>query len=164
MNLAEAVEFLEKSVPDPSKGLPDEVFYYISKTTPLVNVDLLIKDEKGRTLLAWRDDEHCGKGWHIPGGIVRHKETLETRLQKVALSEIGVKVDFEPYPIEIKQLIHDELKVRNHFISFLYKCYLNSSFIPENKGLTDKERGYLKWHESCPDDLLKYHEIYRKYL
>ena len=78
-------------------GLPDEVFYYISRTTPLVNVDLLIKDENGRTLLSWRNDRYAGKGWHVPGGIVRFKETLETRVQKVAEIEVGVNISFESY-------------------------------------------------------------------
>ena len=164
MNIAEAVMFLETQAPNPSEGLPDELFYYISKITPLVNVDLLIKDENGRTLLEWRDDQHCGKGWHLPGGIVRHKETLETRLQKVALTEIGVEVDFDPTPLDIKQLIHDELKVRNHFISFLFRCSLNGSFIPDNKELSISDPGYLMWHNCCPVDILKYHEMYRKYL
>ena len=53
MEIKEVIEILEKYVSDPSKGLPDEVFFYISRTTPLVNVDLLIKDENGRTLLSW---------------------------------------------------------------------------------------------------------------
>jgi len=24
--------------------------------------------------------------------------------------------------------------------------------------------GYLKWHESCPDNLLEVHKMYRKYI
>ena len=51
--------------------------------TPLVNVDLLIKDS-GRTLLTWRDDEFYGPGWHIPGGILGFKERALDRLAKVA--------------------------------------------------------------------------------
>lgn len=164
MNISDAIAFLCKEVPNPSEGLPDEVFYYISRTTPLVNVDLLIKDEKGRTLLAWRDDTYAGKGWHIPGGIVRFKETLETRIKKVAESEIGVPINFETIPIALNQLIHTERDIRSHFISILYKCFLSSDFIPENKGLTDKDRGYLMWHNVCPDNLLAYHDIYRSYI
>lgn len=164
MNISDAIAALEKEVMNPSVGLPDEVFYYISKTTPLVNVDLLIKDENGRTLLSWRDDRHCGKGWHVPGGIVRFKETLETRVKKVAETEIGANISFDPVPIELNQLIHPELEIRSHFISVLYKCFISSAFIPKNKGLSNKDRGYLMWHDVCPDNLLKYHEIYRKYI
>src|SRR4030042_2731238 len=79
LNIAEAIAALDRQVPNPSAGLPEELFLYISRTTPLVNVDLLIKDENGRTLLAWRDDQYSGKGWHVPGGIGRFKEPLERR-------------------------------------------------------------------------------------
>ncbi len=163
MNINEAIEFLDKQVPNPSEGLPDEVFYYISRTTPLVNVDLLIKDEKGRTLLSWRDDQYTGKGWHVPGGIIRFKEKLETRIQKVAKNEIGAAVKFDPVPIAINQIMCRN-NTRGHFISILYKCFLTNKFIPKNKNLTNKDPGYLKWHTTCPDNLLKFHEIYRKFL
>lgn len=164
MNIAEAVEFLVKEVPNPSAGLPDEVFYYISRTTPLVNVDLLIKDENGRTLLAWRNDQYAGKGWHVPGGILRFKETLEERVQKVAETEIGVNISFDPTPIALNQLIHPEREIRSHFISFLYKCFLSSAFVPQNKGLSMEDKGYLMWYDFCPANLIKYHEVYRKYI
>jgi ADP-ribose pyrophosphatase YjhB (NUDIX family) len=164
MNITDAVKFLENQVPDPSKGLPDEIFYYISKTTPLVNVDLLIKDENNRVLMSWRDDKYSGTGWYLPGGIIRHKETLEERLQKVALTEIGARVDFDPTPLTFRQIIHNEREIRSHFISFLYKCSLNSSFIPDNKDISVTSPGYLMWHNHCPDNLLKCHEEYRKYL
>ncbi len=164
MNITDAIAVISKEAANPQVGLPEEIFYFISRMTPMVNVDLLIKDEKGRTLLSWRDDKYSGKGWHIPGGIIRFKETLETRIKKVVESEIGAEVKFDPNPIAINQIINNEWDIRGHFISILYKCLLPSTFVPENKGLKETNPGYLKWHETCPDNLLKFHEIYRKYL
>ena len=164
MVLKNAITVLDKSIQDATKGLSDEMFYFISRTTPLVNVDLLIKDEDGRTLLAWRDDLYAGTGWHVPGGIVRFKETFDSRLQKVAENEIGAVVSFEPKPVAINQLIHHEHKNRGHFISILYKCFLSELFKPENEGLCEKDAGYLMWHKTCPDNLITYHEIYRTYI
>lgn len=163
MNIKDAIEVLNKQVKNPSQGLPDEIFYFISKLTPMVNVDLLIKDENGRTLLSWRDDEFAGKGWHIPGGIIRFKESLETRVNKVAETEIGAEVNFDPVPIALNQIIceHD---VRGHFISILYKCFLRGTFVPRNEGLSREDRGYLMWHDTCPDNLVKVHEMYRDYI
>lgn len=164
MNIADAIAILDKGIANPQIGLPDEIFYFISRITPLVNVDLLIKDERGRTLLSWRDDRHTGKGWHVPGGIIRFKETLETRVKKVAEQEIGVEIEFDPTPLAVNQMIYKECEIRGHFISFLYKCFLPAAFVPENKGISDIDPGYLAWHNDCPDNLLKFHEIYRKYL
>ena len=163
MNINNAIEFLDNKITNPKEGLPDEIFYYLSRITPLINVDLLIKDENGRTLLSWRNDQYIDRmGWHIPGGIVRYKETLETRIKKVAETEIGVDIDFDPVPITISQMIHPEREIRGHFVSLLYKCFLSSTFIPENKGVSPKEFGYLAWHKVCPNNLIEYHEIYYK--
>lgn len=164
MNVAEAIAYLKKQVSDTSGGLPEELFLYISGLTPLVNVDLLIKDEKGRTLLSWRNDLYEEHGWHVPGGIVRFKEALETRVQRVAETEIGVPIIFEKTPIAFNQLILNDYNARGHFLSFLYKCSLPSSFVPENKGLSNQDAGYLAWHDVCPANLLKVQEMYRKYI
>jgi colanic acid biosynthesis protein WcaH len=129
----------------------------------MINVDLLIKDEKKRTLLAWRDDQFVGAGWHVPGGIMRFKERLRERILKVAETEIGANVEFDPVPVAINQIICKH-NTRGHFISILYKCFLSSKFIPRNRGLTDKDNGYLKWHNSCPADLIKIQGVYRKYI
>ena len=163
MNIADAIAVLDNHAPNPSAGLPDEVFYYISRTTPLVNVDLLIKDEKRRTLLSWRDDPNTGKGWHLPGGIIRFKETMRERLEKVAETEIGAKIMFEAKPLTVKEIILNH-RIRGHFISFLYKCHLSGAFIPANRDLKMTDSGYLMWHESCPDNLLRVHKIYSEYL
>ncbi len=164
MNIVDAIKKLDDYVPHPSEGLPEEVFEYISRTTPLINVDLLVKDDRGRTLLAWRDDRFTGKGWHVPGGIVRFQESLEARIQKVAETEIGTQVRFDPEPIALNQIILPDRTIRGHFISILYKCYLSRDFEPANSGMAPDSRGYLKWHDRCPEDLLTYHEIYKQFL
>ena len=83
MNILDSIDYLEKNVPDPRVGLSRELFLLVSRLTPLVNVDLLVKDEAGRVLLSWRDDQYAGQGWHVPGGILRYKETLLERVDKV---------------------------------------------------------------------------------
>lgn len=163
IDLIDAISCLKEQVPEPSEGLPDEIFYYVSSVTPLVNVDLLIKDESGRTLFSWRDDEHSGVGWHLPGGIIRIKETMEERLRKVSFFEIGLLVKCEKAPIDINEIIYREKEFRAHFISFLFRCSLPLNFVPDNKGKIDSDPGYLRWHVGCPDNLLPCHDLYRKY-
>ncbi len=150
---------LEECIRNAKEELPQEVFEFISRLTPMVNVDLLVKDGRG-TLLSWRDDEYSGAGWHVPGGIVRFKEDFATRIGKVAETELGAPVEFGNDPIAINQVMceHD---IRGHFISFLYKCAIGSDYEPDNGELKDGDVGFLKWHESCPENLVKVHEMYR---
>ncbi len=164
MNTVQAIKYLEKQISNPLKGLPEQIFLFVSQLTPMVNVDLLIKDEHDRILLSWRDDEYTGTGWHIPGGIVRFKETLEERIKKVAKTEIGTMVKFDPVPVAINQVIYSG-KTRGHFISFLYKCFLSGKFIPKNTGLKKTDNGYLQWHQSWPKNLIDIQKkIYENYL
>ena len=69
MELKKLFEEVDTYIEDPTKGLPEEVFIFLTQNTPMVNVDLVIRDDKGRILLSWRDDEFCGSGWHIPGEL-----------------------------------------------------------------------------------------------
>ncbi len=163
MTLTQAIKIIEQHASSPEDGLPLELFWLVSRLTPLVNVDLLIKDRFNRVLLAWREDQFAGKGWHIPGGIVRYKETLEERIQQVALTEVGKKVKYDPNPIDINQ-IHRTHATRGHFISFLYICSVDSDFEPENQDLNQTDPGYLAWHQKCPVNLIEVHELYRNYI
>lgn len=163
MDIKESIKFLEKNIINAKNGLPEDIFLFASRITPMVNVDLLIKDEKGRTLLSWRDDKNFLGGWHIPGGIVRFKETLGERIQKVAEIEIGAKIEFNPVPIAINQIILKQ-DTRGHAISFLYKCFLPENYKIDNKNMRETEAGYLKWHDSCPNNLIKVHNMYRKFI
>jgi colanic acid biosynthesis protein WcaH len=164
MTMREAIGFLEGKIPDKKSGLPDDIFYFISRTTPLTNVDLLVKDKNGRVLLAWRDDEYYGQGWHIPGSIVRFKETLEQRIQRCAECELGVNVSYDPEPLAIEQNITPEWENRAHFISFLYNCSVPEGFVPDNSSRKEYNAGYLQWHEKCPDNFLRVQDCYRKFM
>ena len=101
---------------DPRGGLPEELFLFISRLVPMINVDLFISDDQGRVLLTWRDDAIFGAGWHIPGGMIRYKETAEDRIHATALEELGAEVAFEGPPT-VEQLIEPDRKLRGHLAS-----------------------------------------------
>jgi colanic acid biosynthesis protein WcaH len=155
MNLNEAINILDAAIVDPNQGLPEEVFLFISRITPLVNVDLLVKNEEDQILLTWRDDGLHEPGWHIPGGIVRCKELLVDRIHAVAVTELGVEVTFNPTPLSVTEFIHPTRRIRAHFITFLYECTLTG---PLAQSFHYQEGapvpGAWAWHEQCPENLL----------
>lgn len=160
-----AIITLESLIQDPTKSLPEDIFQFISRTTPLINVDLLIKDKQKRTLLTWRDDNYSGPGWHIPGGIIRFKETIAYRITEVAKHELGAEVKFDQVPLVINEVIHPERNTRGHFISLLFKC----SFVtPPDESHHYKsgnpEPNEWMWHRTCPENIIPVHEMYRKFI
>jgi colanic acid biosynthesis protein WcaH len=162
MDLRESIANLQ-SYTKPGQDLPEELFLFISTVTPLANVDLLIKDDAGRTLLTWRDDRHYGAGWHVPGGIIRYKEHAQERIQKVANDELRCTVDAESVPLLITETFAEE-RERGHFISFLYRCTLTSPPAPALKAGEKPARGQWRWFSGAPQDLLPVHRVYAQFL
>lgn len=162
-NLNEDLNRIRAYIGNPSDGLPEEVFLFLSELTPLTNVDLLVKDEKGRILLAWRNDPWWGNGWHVPGGIIRVRETFDDRIQKTALAELRTNVQYSSHPLEIRQIINKEFQTRSHHITFVYDCKLPDGYELDNGALNRFDTGYLEWHDKFPEKMLKCHEFYRKY-
>jgi colanic acid biosynthesis protein WcaH len=156
---------VSEHIANAKEGLPLEVFYFVSTLTPLINVDLLIENEKGQILLTWRDDKFYGSGWHIPGGIIRFKEKIEDRIEKVAFLELGTSVKFLSQPIHIRGAMNKDRDVRGHFISLLFLCELTGSLINEKSYNADAPQvGQWAWHDKAPANLIKAQESFRQYI
>ena len=152
-------------ISDPQDGLPEELFHFASSITAMVNVDLLIKNKKKQTLLTWRDDEYYGSGWHIPGGIIRFKETFSSRIHKVAEFELGISVTPTKDPITIKELFAKNRDVRGHFISFLYECWPESEpDISRKYNGGEPQNGQWSWHDKSPINIIKQHASYETFI
>ena len=163
------IEKIESNVKNPSKGLPEDIFYLVGRLTPYINVDLLVKNDLGQTLLSWRDEtslkNNTGCGWHLPGGIIRFQEDISNRLKEVALHEIGAELSYHSeQPLTVNQIFDYEAKNRSHFISLLYKCELEDNYEIDNNSLKEGDVGFLKWHTGVPKNLLSNHNVYKKYL
>lgn len=154
VNLSAAIAPLEAAIGDSRQGLPEDVFLFVSRITPLINVDLLIQDDAGRTLLTWRDDEFFGAGWHIPGGIIRYKELAVDRIRACALTELGAEVAFDSAPLLISENIRPH-RSRGHFISLLYRCRLLTPLDDNRRASDAPSAGMWSWHRGCPPDLIE---------
>jgi ADP-ribose pyrophosphatase YjhB (NUDIX family) len=164
MDVNHAVAAIESSIGDPHRGLPEDIFLFVSRIVPFINVDLLIRDGSGRTLLTWRDDEFFGSGWHVPGGIIRYKEMASDRIQACAREELGAAVAFEAVPLLVSETIQEQ-RTRGHFISLLYRCRLLALPDEGRRARSNPPTpGQWHWHEFCPPDLLSVQTQYACFL
>jgi colanic acid biosynthesis protein WcaH len=163
MDRDHCIELLESAASHPHEGLPPDVFRFVSRITPLINVDLLVQDGQGRTLLTWRDDEWFGAGWHIPGSIIRYKETAAARVAACARDELGADVAFDQPPILISELFRDG-RDRGHFISLLYRCRLTTPLDDSRRAHAEApSAGEWQWHRSCPVNLIDAQRHYARF-
>jgi ADP-ribose pyrophosphatase YjhB (NUDIX family) len=165
VKVREAIKLLRSTVADPRKGLPEDLFLLVTQLTPMVNVDLLIKDNHEGTLLTWREDPYYEPGWHVPGGIVRFKEKMEDRVRAVARDELGATVKFDRIPIAIREVIRPDREIRGHFVSMLFRCTLSSPLEESHAYRSGTPKpGEWAWHAACPENIISVHETYRRFI
>ena len=165
INIKKKIKSLENEIKNPKKGLPEDIFLFTTRICPQINVDLLIKNKKKETLLTWREKDKIIKAdWHIPGGIIRVRETIKHRISEVAKHELKSRIIFKKKPIAIKEIHLDQYN-RSHFISLLYKCTLTTRLPKFLKSNNDKIlTGQYHWFKKMPKNIISIHKIYQKYI
>ena len=159
-DMMECIRKLERAI-DPRAGFPEELFLFIGRVTPLVNVDLLIQDTNNGTLLTWRSDRFYGPGWHVPGGVVRYKEPTTERVHAVGQLELGVAVTFDNAPMLVTENINLAARDRAHGISLLYRCRLAGTLDPRRRySPQSPSPNQWSWHERCPTNLIPEQRAY----
>jgi colanic acid biosynthesis protein WcaH len=150
----------------PSNGLPSHLFRYVSSLTPMVNVDLVLACPNRGVLLSWRHDEFYGPGWHVPGGIIRFKESALERLRKVGLQELGCQAFGAPTLLSVCQIMHPTRDVRGHFLSLLFAAQAVevAAHPAVDANATPWTHGAVAWHRSVPANLISQHDRYRPFL
>lgn len=155
---------VRRSVRNPQRGLGEEWFLTISSLTPMVNVDLLIQrssSEGKKTLLTWRDDSFY-RGWHVPGGVVRFQEDFVTRVERVALTELGQSVSDVEGPLLVRNIVNPTRTLRGHFVSLLFRAELDGEpdCAREAMSVDSAEPGKWHWFERPPTALIRQHSEY----
>ncbi len=78
-----------KDAPAPVAPLPRELFGQVVRLAPLVSLDLVLWDARGRVLLGRRLNAPARGTWFVPGGCVRKGEPLADALARVSQAELG---------------------------------------------------------------------------
>ena len=141
------------SIDSARDGLPYHLFSYVSTITPLVNIDILLVDYSNRILLSWRDDGTYGPGWHIPGGVVRFKENLLSRVSKVCSNELSIDSISDIQLIQVNQIMNKHRDFRGHFLSFLFVARCDSTALPS----VPPEQGTCQWFDVIPHPVIPQH-------
>ena len=71
-------------------GLDAQVFAQVVKHAPLVSIDLILQDPRGRIFLGYRRNQPAKGKWFVPGGRIRKGERLDQALHRIVREELGV--------------------------------------------------------------------------
>jgi len=75
--------------------LSRDKFMEIVKHTPLVAVDLIVRNPRAEVLLGLRTNEPARGFWFVPGGRIYKGERIKEAFQRVAHEELGIDLECE---------------------------------------------------------------------
>jgi colanic acid biosynthesis protein WcaH len=73
--------------------LDDATFKTVIDSTPLISIDLVVRDAEGRVLLGQRLNRPAQGFWFVPGGRILKDESLGAAFRRLTLVELGIEID-----------------------------------------------------------------------
>lgn len=138
--------------------LDKTLFATIVSHTPLLSIDLIVRNSEGKILLGKRRNEPAKGYWFVPGGRVFKDEHLDAAFERIAKEELG---------IDIKRKEAEFLGVYEHFynnnvfndnFSTHYIVLGHKIAIEENITLNDQHDAYRFFTEQ---ELLQDTQVHR---
>jgi colanic acid biosynthesis protein WcaH len=75
--------------------LNKDEFAQVVRNTPLVSIDLIIRDPDQHVLVGLRTSEPAKGKWFVPGGVVRKYERLADAFARIVKAEIGLDASID---------------------------------------------------------------------
>ncbi len=75
--------------------LPPEIYCTVVELTPLVSIDLIVRDRRGRVLVGYRRNRPAQGFWFVPGGRLGKNETRREAFARLTVDELGVELNID---------------------------------------------------------------------
>ncbi|MGO0307328.1 GDP-mannose mannosyl hydrolase [Endozoicomonas acroporae] len=75
--------------------LPLATFKTVVASTPLVPIDLIIRNKQGHVLLGLRNNRPAQGYWFVPGGRIQKDERLDDAFSRLVSVELGTAAGFD---------------------------------------------------------------------
>lgn len=74
------------------KRLEQQLFKMIVENTPLISIDLIVRNSEGKALLGQRQNRPAQNLWFVPGGRIYKDESFEDAFKRITLEELGAQL------------------------------------------------------------------------
>lgn len=75
------------------RRLDPAVFRTVVENTPLISIDLIVKNARGEVLLGLRQNRPAKNSWFVPGGRIFKDESFADAFQRIGREELGLEVN-----------------------------------------------------------------------
>lgn len=129
--------------------LNDNDFRTVIQSTPLVSIDLIIKNSKDEILLGERVNRPAQNFWFVPGGRILKMESIHDAFQRLTLVELGQQFSIDdakllgPYDHFYSDCVFGP-DVSTHYVAIAYELLVGNSF-DQLSSLPKNQHGNYRW-------------------
>ncbi len=116
----------DNSVPEIHAFLDNDTFAKVIDFTPLISIDLVVRNASGKILLGLRTNKPAQGFWFVPGGRIVKNESIENAFKRLTKSELGI-----------------ELSITNARYLGLYEHFYNDSVFGDSSDAKSKSTHYV---------------------
>jgi colanic acid biosynthesis protein WcaH len=133
-----------------TQRLNDQDFLAVIDATPLISIDLVVRDHEGRILLGYRDNKPAQYYWFVPGGRVRKNERLAQAFARLTQVELNLPFRVEqanflgPYEHLYEDNFLGKNAVGTHYVVLAYELRLAAD---QHCALDDQHSEQRWWAE-----------------
>jgi len=118
-------------------------FTRVIDNTPLVSIDLVVKNSQSQFLLGWRKNRPAKNFWFVPGGRIHKNERLDDAFLRLTESELGQRIMmsdalwkglYEHFYDDFVFSDESEEQVSTHYVVLAFEITLNLDDIELPKG------------------------------
>lgn len=109
--------------------LSAETFSLVVDSTPLVSIDLVIRDAQGKVLIGKRLNKPAQGFWFVPGGRIKKNEPLADALARISTNELGITLNINSGSLlgvyeHFYQDSHESDNISTHYVALGYEFIL----------------------------------------
>ncbi len=121
-------------------------FLHVIRHTPLVSVDLVVRDREGRVLVGWRVNRPARDAWFVPGGRVYKDERIADAFSRVTAAELGRSRDLsEARFLGVFEHLYDDNGLDVEGVSTHYVVLAYELRADEDQRLPDSQHSAFRW-------------------
>jgi colanic acid biosynthesis protein WcaH len=122
-------------------------FRDVVKNTPLVSMDLIVRNHNNEVLLGLRRNGPAKNMWFVPGGRILKGEKMDSAFQRITRDELGIALDrgiarfLGPHEHFYAENFADEPGFGTHYVVLAYETELPAG----HQELPTKQHSDYRW-------------------
>lgn len=140
--------------------LDRHAFIEVVKNTPLVSIDLIVRNTQNEVLLGLRNNEPARNYWFVPGCRICKNERIAQAFRRLSLEELGIELTaqdsqfFGVFEHFYRENFACETGIETHYVVLAYEIRLNRSLCD----LPKDQHSHFRWWPV--DNLLQAQDVH----